>query len=296
MERKKRIIWHRILVFFLMLSVFLGNNSLFVNAAKPEVKAHAYVIMDAKTGNVLYSYQAKKRIYPASTTKVMTAMIALDHMKITKKLKYSREMKNQMLYYNRQQQAEIAGLGLSVGSSYTVKQYLYMMLLDSDANSAVALAMGTSGTVKKFSKLMNKKAKELGMKGTRYDNPIGLDRGVGSTGIYTTAYDSALMARHAMEYRTIRNIVAKKSFCVNSGLKVYNRNRLLSRLKNKKKKYKIIGLKTGTTKAAGHALISVAKDRKDHEIICAFFGNDSEERMYKDIETLLDYTFETKVK
>ena len=131
---------------------------------------------------------------------------------------------------------------------------------------------------------------------TSFDNPMGLDIGNGYKKMYTSAYDYAVLARHAMSYEIIRNIVAKSTYTVPArkgkpSFKIKNTNGFYSAYKLKNKKYKIIGSKTGTTSAAGHVLIATARDSAGHELICAYFGGNSSANLYNGIEKLLDYTY-----
>lgn len=258
-------------------------------ASAPSVHAHAYVIMDANTGKTLFSKNALHKIYPASTVKLMTALVVLDKCKTTKKIKVTPKMLKQV-------PSSAAVVGLKTGSSYSVSSLLHMLLLPSAADAAIVLACGTYGNTASFVKAMNKKAKALSLPYTVLDNPIGLDIGDNYNKTYTTASDFAILARHAMANSTIRSIVAKSSYRVPKSGKVkaftiYNTNKFLGKVSYNTSLYQIIGGKTGTTKAAGSVLITTAKDKNGHELICAFFGNSSNSQMYTDIRKLLNYTF-----
>lgn len=259
------------------------------SAAVPDVQAKAYVVMDANSGEVLYKKNMNKTIYPASTVKLMTAIVALDNAGLDKKIKFTKKIK-------RQVPADASNLGLKTGTSYTVNQYLNMMLVASDADSAAALAYGTGGSYNRFINLMNTKAQSYGMEDTSFDNPIGLDKGNGYNETYTSAYDFAILARHAMSYGTIRNIVAKGRYKVPArkgkpSFIIKNTNKFYSTYKLKNKTYEIIGSKTGTTRAAGHVLIATARDKAGHELLCAYFGGNTSADLYSGIEKLLDYAF-----
>jgi len=131
---------------------------------------------------------------------------------------------------------------------------------------------------------------------TSFDNPSGLDTGNGFKKTYTTAYDFAILARHAMSYETIRNIVSKNTYNVPArkgkpSFKIKNTNGFYSTYKLKGKKYSIIGSKTGTTRAAGRVLIATARDESGNELICAYFGGNTSDNLYNGIEKLLDYAY-----
>ncbi len=281
------------IVWLLVLSIlFAGIPSAHVQAAaKPKTKDHAYYMIDAKSGQKILTSHANKRICPASTVKLLTALTVIDYADLNQKIKYTKKLRKKI-------PSDASALNLKTGRVYTVEQYLNMLLIVSDAGSAIALAEGTAGNIKDFVELMNDKAKELGMKHSHFDNPIGLDRGSGYNKTYTTAADFIKVSKAAMEEPVIAKIVAKhkykvqpvgakKSFTIKSTNAFYGTYKKLV----KNKKYKIIGSKTGTTRAAGHCLVATAVDEEGNTVICAFYGNGGYERLYKDIKKLLDYAF-----
>lgn len=261
-----------------------------VSAAKrPSVQASAYVVIDASTGKTIYSKKAGKRIYPASTAKLMTALVTLEHLKLNKKITMTKNIKNKV-------PGDASALSLKNGTRYTVEQYLNMMLIASDACSAVTLAVAASGSIRGFCKLMNKKAKKLGMKHSYFDNPMGLDRGNGYNKIHTTAADMGKLAKAAMKNKVIRKIVKKSKYKVPKvkGAKSFtikSTNRLYSCYKFKSNKYKVIGTKTGTTNAAGHVLIATVKNSEGNEVIICYFGAKTTDALYTGIKKLFKYTF-----
>lgn len=283
----------RLLCLFCIMLCILSQISLAPTtyaASKPSVHAHAYVIMDANTGKILLSQNATKKIYPASTVKLMTALVVLDKCKTTKKIKITSKMIKSVPY-------GASKAGIRAGGTYTVNNLLHMLLLPSGADAAMALAYGSYGSVSSFCKAMNQKSKKLGLKKTIFDNPIGLDIGNNYYKTYTTASSFAILARYAMTNPTIRSIVSKPGYRVpktknNPSFYIVNTNRFLSTYSYNKKLFTIIGGKTGTTRAAGSVLITSATDNKGHEIICAFFGNINSDYTYSDIKKLLNYTFE----
>lgn len=265
------------------------NQAPAASAAVPSVQAKAYVVMDANSGEVIYKKSMNKKIYPASTVKLMTAVVVLENADLDKKITFTKKLRKMV-------PSDASKLGLKAGTTYSVRQYLNMMLIASDADSAVALASGTAGTYEKFINLMNDTAKSYGMDKTSFDNPSGLDIGNGFNKTYTTAYDFAILARHAMSYEIIRNIVSKSTYNVparkgKSSFKIKNTNAFYSTYKLKDKKYSIIGSKTGTTRAAGCVLIATARDETGNELICAYFGGNTSDNLYNGIEKLLDYAY-----
>lgn len=295
LEKGQKIMKHirRMVTYLLIISLVLAGvwqQEAPVQAA-PKTKAHAYYMIDAKTGKKILSKNANGKIYPASTVKLMTALVVLEHAEEKKQITYTKKLKKKV-------PSDASALNLRTNRTYTVKQYLHMLLIVSDAASAVTLAIGTAGSMDRFVQWMNEKAEELGMENTSFDNPIGLDIGSGYKKTYTTASDFIKVSKAAMENQTIRTIVAKhkykvKPVGVNKSFVIKNTNAFYSTYKKmvKGKSYKIIGSKTGTTRAAGHALVATARDDKGNEVICAFYGKGTHQQLYRDVKRLLDYAF-----
>ncbi len=203
-------------------------------AAVPSVQATAYVVMDANSGDVIYKKGMNKRIYPASTAKLMTAIVAVENIKdLDQAVRFTKKIKKMV-------PADASKLDLKAGTSYRIKQYLNMLLISSDADSAMVLAAGSGIPYSKFIELMNSTARSYGMDKTSFDNPMGLDTGNGYKKMYTSAYDYAVLARHAMSYEIIRNIVSKKTYKVpgrkgKPSFTIKNTNGFYSRYKLKNK-------------------------------------------------------------
>jgi len=257
-------------------------------SAAVEVNAHAYVVMDANTGDILYSADEDKRIYPASTVKLMTAVVALENAKLSTKISVKKSVLKSV-------PLDASTAGLRVNKTYSVGQLLNLTLIPSAADAAATVATGTLGSQKKFIQRMNAKAAELGLKGTSFDNVIGLDIEDNYTKTYSTATDIAELARYAMSQNAIRTIVAKKTYdirlsssCIST---IKNTNQFFSTAPYSSDRYTIIGTKTGTTRAAGSVLVATARDQAGHEVICAFFGNINRTNTYQDVRELFDYTF-----
>lgn len=286
-DTKKRVVWLLILSLLLTAVPSVKGQA----ATKPKTMAHAYYMIDAKSGEKILSSRANKRIYPASTVKLLTALTVLDYADVNQEIKYTKKLRKKI-------PADASALNLKTGRKYTVKQYLNMLLIVSDAGSALALAEGTAGSVDEFVEYMNDKAKELGMKHSHFDNPVGLDKGSGYSGTYTTAADFIKVSKAAMENPLIAKIVAKHKYKVQPiGVKksfvIKNTNAFYGTYKKlvRNKKYTIVGSKTGTTRAAGHCLVATAVDENGNTVICAFYGNGGYERLYKDVRKLFDYAF-----
>ena len=288
-SQRKKWIACMLLLSFLVTGIAPKNAE--AAAGKPKVRAHAYYMVDVQTGRKILSKNANQKIYPASTVKLLTALTVLEHAKESQVITYTKKLRKMV-------PSDAASLNLRTGRKYTVRQYLHMLLLVSDAASATALAVGTAGSEKKFAVWMNEEAASLGMTHSRFDNAIGLDKGSGYKYTYTTAADFIKASQAAMKNKTIRKIVAKHKYTVspigvNKSFVIKNTNAFYFSYKKlvKNAEYTIIGSKTGTTNAAGHALVATARSADGREVICAFYGNSTHKRLYKDVKKLLDFAF-----
>ncbi len=252
----------------------------------PRKPCHAYVVMDAGSGQVLFGQDYDKQIYPASTAKLMTAIVCLENGDYNSKFKTQYDV----VYGTT---PGTYSIGIGAGVTYTFKDLLSMSMVSSSADATDSLAVGVFGSKDACVEAMNRKCQEMGLTGTHFDNPVGSDIGAGYNETYATAREMALITRYAMTKPQIREAVRRKSYspaarditCNSTnwfirGMAWYNKN-----------KYTIIGTKSGTTNAAGHVFIATAMDKKGHEVICAYFGNVSKESTFSNIRKLFDYTF-----
>ena len=283
----------RTLLFILLAFVLLAMPVQSQAKKKGKIKApkkecHSYVVMDAGSGKVLFGQDENKQIYPASTAKLMTAIVCIENGDVDSKIKT---------------EADIVGtttpgtyaLGIASGVKFTFKDLLHLSLLSSASDATDSLAAGVFGSEKACAEAMNKKCKELGLKKTSFDNPVGSDIGAGFNETYSTATEMAKITRYAMAVPLIRSTVAKSSYTTTSGqdLTVNTTNWFLRGMAwYDDDTYDIIGSKSGTTNAAGHVFIATAMDHKGHEVICAYFGNVSKESTFASIRSLYKYTFD----
>lgn len=255
---------------------FTSENALLYtrNRVTVSLNAKSAVVMNASTGRVLYSKNRDTRRGQASITKVMTTILAIERNKLTKKVKITRTAANTPWTY----------VPMKKGNRVTVKNLLYASLLPSSNGSATALAQATSGTTSRFVKLMNKRAKELGLANTHYANPHGLTQ----KGHYSSAYDTAVLMSYAMKNKTFRKIVGTRKFTfVNSTTKkrykMLNTNRLLRQ--NVKG---VVGGKTGTTDAAGCCFTCVY-ERNGQTYITVVLGCKYTDHRFNDTKKLISY-------
>ena len=238
----------------------------------PAVSAKSALIVDKGSSKILYELNSSAKFAPASTTKLMTALVALGLYKMDEVLKVSQDCAS----------IDSTKVWLPVGSEFKVKDLMFSLLIASAGDSACVLSIGKV-SYDDFVSLMNAKAKEFGMKDTFFTNPIGLDSVDG--GHSSNVKDLYKLSVVAMQNPTIQDIVKTKSYAlssVDSGFKVNvsNTNKLLWNVPE------TIGVKTGTTKGAGEVLIyEYKKDVKDLVIIVM----GSHDR-FSDTKALLDWT------
>ena len=201
------------------------------------LSAEKAILMDAVTGRIIYEKAADEQSLIASTTKIMTALIICEQCNVLDRVRIPKEAVG----------IEGSSMYLREGEILTVQELLYGLMLRSGNDAAVALAIYCSGTVEGFAQQMNDKARTLGMDGSHFVNPNGLD----APDHYATARDLAVLASYAMENPIFRQTVSTKSVAVGQRL-LTNHNKLLWRLDGAD------GVKTGYTKAAGRILVSSA--------------------------------------
>ncbi len=218
------------------------------------LSAQKAILMDAQTGRVLYEKSADSRSLIASTTKIMTALIVCEQCNVLDRMCIPKEAVG----------IEGSSMYLKEGEVLTLQELLYGLMLHSGNDAAVALAIYCSGTVEGFAELMNDKAHRLGLTGTHFENPNGLD----SPGHYSTARDLAVLSAYAMRNPIFRQTVSTKTVRIGERT-LTNHNKLLWRVDGAD------GVKTGYTKAAGRILVSsAARDGRRLVAVTINDGND----------------------
>jgi len=239
-------------------------------AAEPDLTATAAVLMEAGTGQLLYDRRAGAELPPASTTKVLTAILALELGRLDAPVKVSRYAAA----------TPGASIYLQTGEVLPLIDLVKGALINSGNDAAVAIAESLAGTEADFAWLMNRKARQLGAYHTHFVNPNGLP----APGHYTTARDLALMARYGLGNSLFRRLVATVSDQIpapDGWRYLYNTNRLLGTYPGAD------GVKTGTTDAAGQCLVASAT-RQGRQLIAVVLGSCDR---YADTRALLDYGF-----
>lgn len=228
-----------------IVSVVMGIisvNQLQVGAL--EVSAKACIMIEAVTGNVIYEKNSHDRLPMASTTKIMTTILSLE----------SGDLDTQFTVDSNAIKVEGSSMGLLEGDIVTKRALCYGMMLPSGNDSANATAIKLGGSFENFAKMMNDKAKQIGMNDTLFVTPSGLDEG----GHCSTAYDMALLTRYALKNPDFREICGTYTAQVNFGNPPYDRwlknsNKLLNMYDG------VIGVKTGFTDDAGRCLVSACE-------------------------------------
>ncbi|MEZ4357252.1 MAG: D-alanyl-D-alanine carboxypeptidase family protein [Eubacteriales bacterium] len=269
-KRSTKIIW--LLVAFLFTMSFVLPSA----SAVPqdlELDGAAAVLMEQGTNRVLYAQNENEKLAPASTTKVMTCILAIENGDLDKVVTVSKNASG----------VEGSSIWLSQGEHITLGDLLYGLMLSSGNDAAVAIAEEIGGSVDGFVEMMNNKAKEIGALNTNFANPNGLP----DDNHYTTAYDLALICSYAMQNETFRTIVSTEykeiSWEGHEYLRVLkNKNKLLWQYDG------CTGIKTGYTKSAGKCLTSAAC--RDGMGLVAVVLNDGD--LWEDCRDLLDYGFE----
>lgn len=242
--------------------------------AEPIINSRIGIIYDRKSGKVIWGKNENKRSAMASTTKIMTCIVVIENANLNDEIKIS---------------AKAAGtggsrLGLKKDDKITIKDLLYGLMLRSGNDAAVALAEYVGKDKEGFANLMNKKAKELGLKDTHFVTPHGLD----DPEHYTTAYELAKIADYALKNEMFAKIVGTKEHTININgyaKQLCNTNELLGYLQG------VSGVKTGFTNNAGRCLVT-SVNRNDFEIITVVLGADTKKIRTADSINLIEYAYE----
>lgn len=258
---------------------------------KPNLVAESAILIDGDTGQVLFEKNSDKAMYPASTTKILTCIVALENSKPGDKVTVDDKTPFEI---------EGSHIALEPKEVLTMDQLLNALMLESANDAAVVIAKHIGGSVEGFSKMMNQKAKEIGAKNTNFENPNGLE----NTSHVTTAYDLAMIARYGMKNENFRKYVSKVSDTIpptnikkeqrylnNSNKMLFSDALIDVDGKQVPAKYEgITGIKTGYTDVAMHCLVSSAK-RNDKEYIAVVLKTDKQ-NLYADSHRLLNYGFD----
>lgn len=240
----------------------------------PETNGKAVILMDFHSGRVLYERNSNLRLPPASLTKIMTGLLAVENGNLDQKVtisEYAASIPECTIY-------------LEPNEVLTRMELLYAAMLPSANDASTALAESIAGSEANFIDRMNQRANELGLKNTHFVNPHGLE----DKEHYSSAYDLALIAREALKYPVFKDVVSTKRTVIPWASRededriLLNQNRLLSRYEG------AIGVKTGYTRQAGNCVVGAAQ--RGSTVLIAVSMNSP--TVYEDLQQMLDYGFE----
>lgn len=247
------------------------------------VTSQAAALFDMDDREVLYSKDVFERMYPASITKIMTALVAIKE----------GDLKSRVLVTDDAVITEPGATlcGIEPGDTLTLEQLLYGLMLPSGNDAGAAIAVHIAGSIEAFSDMMNQEAVRLGATGTHFVNPHGLN----DSDHYTTAYDLYLIFNEALKYPVFRQIVGTTAYTAN----YHNKNSepvsktwkgsnwFMTGERETPDGLKVFGGKTGTTKAAGYCLIMASRDDSDKEYISVVLKADSRPHLYDNMTNII---------
>lgn len=278
---------NKILLFFILIIISIQTVSF---ADDVSIKSKAGILVEVSTGRILYEKNSTEKMWPASTTKIMTAILVIEKCDL-----------DEIVTVNESAIESIPSgyvtCDLQVGEEIKVRDLLKALMIKSANDAACVLAEHVSGSVVEFADLMNQKAREIGCTGTHFVNPNGIhdDRH------YTTAYDLSLIAKYAMKNETFRDLVKQVEYTLPATNKYPNADRSFKTTNDlinpESSNYYVnaVGIKTGHTSQAGNCLVSGAS-RDGLEFIAVVLNGDR----FTDSKTLFNYAYDnftlTKVK
>lgn len=249
------------------------SSTIDTNNIAPTINSRAAIVYERSSGTILYSKSENEKRKMASTTKIMTAIVVLEHSNLSDIVTVSAKA------------ASTGGsrLGLHSDDKISIHDLLYGLLLCSGNDAAIALAESVGGDVESFANLMNQKANDLGLNSTHFITPHGLD----NDEHYTTAYELAIITDYALKNDIFCSLVGTKTHTIlinNQPKTLSNTNELLGNLNG------VYGVKTGFTNGANRCLVTSTK-RGNMDLICIVLGADTKKDRTKDSIDLIEYAF-----
>ena len=277
-------------IFLLFCLMIIGIQSL-AFADELNLNSEAAILVEVSTGRILYEKNSTKQMYPASTTKVLTAILVIENCELDEIVTVRESSLSNI-------PSGYVTCNLQVGEQLSVKDLLYALMIPSANDAAYVLAEYVAGSVEEFSVMMNDKARQLGCKTTHFVNPNGIHE----DSHYSSAYDLYLIADYAMKNEFFRTLVATTEYTLPATEKYPNEDRVLETtnelLNENSKKYfykNAIGIKTGYTSKAGNCLIGGAS-RDGLEFIAVVLNggttNEGLNSRYVDSKKLFEYAYD----
>lgn len=262
----------RIILLLATACLLVLSSAVFAKGSRRAISCQSAIFSDSTKVKRLYGKGVHNRILPASTTKVMTALLVMENLSLNERISVSRAATY----------AQPSKINVAPGEQYFVKDLLYAILIKSANDASIVLAEAVAGSEQNFVKMMNKKAKQIGAKHTKFANSNGLPTKGGSQ--YSTAYDMYLIFREALKHKFFRNAIRLKSKTIHStsGRKIvlHSHNKILFYNWNQK----IYG-KTGYTRAAKACFVGTLNKGSSTLIIGVFGCTDR----WDDIKHIVSY-------
>ena len=248
-----------------------------------QVRAKAAILVDADYDEVLYEQNAHEKMYPASITKVMTALVALKYGNLEDTVTVGEE--------SVITEAGASLCNIKPGDTLTMEQLLYGLMLPSGNDAGASIAVHMAGSIEGFSDMMNREARALGATDTHFLNPHGLH----DENHYTTAYDLYLIFNEAFRYPEFRTIIGAKEYTAsytdgegNAKTQTWkNSNRYLTGERETPAGLTVLGGKTGTTQAAGYCLIMASEDPEGRDYISVVLKAGSRSNLYDNMTNII---------
>lgn len=284
MNRKR----NRMVAFLLIACVYLlSSTRVYAIESAPAIEAESAILIDASTGAILYEKNAYAKQFPASITKIMTALLVQESCEMNEIVTFSHNA-----VYGIERGS--SNIGIDENETLTVEECLYALMLASANEVALGLAEHVAGSVDAFVERMNEKAEELGCKSTHFVNPNGLP----DEQHFTSAYDMGLIARAFFSNENLSKISGTATYHIDATptqpdtIDIGNHNKMLPGTYYGSKYYykDLVGGKTGYTNVARQTLVTSAK-RGDIQLICVVMKDESPNQ-YRDSAALYDYGFE----
>lgn len=262
----------------------VGNANITKNTSVDMTNATSAALFDVNKTNIIYGKNIHERLAPASLTKVLTAVVALEEGNLDDIITVTKEVKIT--------ESGATLCGLKEGDTLTLNQALHALLIQSANDAANAIAIHLGGSLEGFAELMNQKAVELGATNSHFVNPHGLS----DDDHYTTAYDLYLIFNKAIEYELFREIIHMDKYSTiyqdsvgnEKEMEFTTTNLFLRGDYNSPDKVTVIGGKTGTTNAAGNCLIVLSKDTAGNPYISVILRSKERQLMYEQMIDLLE--------
>lgn len=279
--------WKKLIVLFLLIMLMIFSTSfVFATSEEPSIISEAAILMDNNTGKILYSKNENKKMYPASTTKIVTAILTLENCNLDEvvTVSYDAAMSIPEGY---------SSAYLQIGEQLTVEQLLQLLLIHSANDAANVLAEYVGGSVESFVSMMNTKVNELGLSNTHFTNTYGMH----DDNHYTTAQDLAIIMKYCMKNEDFRKLAGSASCAIPATNKFGTRsytstNELIIPNSSNYYPYLTAG-KTGYTSQAGDCLVSCSY-KDDLELICVVLGGktvDGISTRFSETKTLYEYGY-----